>query len=646
MDRAPPPERVEAAGSVWVDARHPDAASFVRRIQTTHPGLPCVLILPGRGRRPPEPAELAVPVGTCLTVLEDRLPGALVEVLDQVDRERRLRRTLQRLNERLTSSRPAGDSPGLPVPSDRYLALLLTHVPDAILSADRAGKILISNDAAEETFGYRAPELAGTPATALAESEDVGRAGELLDRAARGEAVHGVRIASRRRDGSGFPGEWTVASIPDERGETLGFVVIVRNVERQSRLEEAQDFLQELSRSLAETLDYQETLVLVAELSVPYLADWCILDVVEGDEDLRRVATAHADPSLLGVLRELQERFPPGPQSGHPGREAFRTARSLLLPDLTEAVLAERTVDHEHRELLSRLGSRSLIAVPLIARNRVIGSATFVRGHSGRTFGAADVLLAEDVGRRAALAVSNARLYREAQQALADREELTAIVSHDLRNPLNAAVVAAAVLEQDLEPEKRRNQARVLQRSLQRMAGLLDDLIELSRIDTGRLVIEREPMAVDPLLQEACEEFQGLAAEQGSTIVCPETHGLPDIQGDRHRLLQVLGNLLGNALKFSPPGEAVELLADAAEGEVRISVRDRGPGLDPDERSQAFERFWQGRRGDRQGLGLGLAIARGLVEAHGGRIWIESTPGAGATFHFTVPAVKPSGARG
>lgn len=640
---APAAGDLAEASSVWIEAGGEEAVAAASGIRRHHPGLPCVLVLPGRGDPVLEQSlRLAIPGPACLTVAEDQLPEVFSRILEEVERERALQLTLDRLNQRLAAPPSPEEEHRRLLRSDRYLALLLTHVPDAILSADRSWRILSWNHAAVETFGYQASEIAGTAVTALVEAEEAPRAGELLDRAARGEALRGRRIRSRRRDGTVFVSEWTVAPIPDERGEPRGFSLIVRDAEEQSRLEEGHRFLQRLSRSLAETLDYQETLARVAELSVPFLGDWCIIDLAEDGRNLRRMAATHVDPALAPAARELQERFPPHLDSRYPGAEAFRTGRSVIRKDVDDSVLAERTSGPEHRDLLERLGIRSFLAVPLVARDEVIGAATFVRGHSPRPpFDETDLTLAEDVGRRAALAVANARLYTETQRALQAREELTAVVSHDLRNPLNAASMAAALLQRELPPEKRREQVRVIERSLRLMAKLLDDLLDLSRIETGRLQVERNVVEVGPLLREACEDFQGMAAERRSPLLCPETGELPPVFGDRHRLLQVLGNLLSNALKFSSPGQPVELAAEPADGAVRISVLDRGPGLDPEQQRRVFDRFWQAQRGDRRGLGLGLAIARGLVEAHGGRIWVESTPGGGATFRFTVPVADP-----
>lgn len=641
LDEAPSPGQLQAAGSVWIEAGHREAASTLRGARRFWPDLPCVLVLPRSGDPGLEQAlRLALPNADCLVVPEDRLPEEFARVLDQVDRERNLRQTLGRLNERLGATPAPKEEHRRLLSSDRYLALLLTHVPDAILSADRSGRVLSWNAAAEETFGYRALEIAESHVTELVEAEEGPLARTLLDRAARGQALRGERIRCRRRDGTLFMSEWTVAPIPDQRGELRGFSLIVRDAEAQHRLEESQRFLVGLSRGLAETLDYQETLARVVDLSVPFLADWCIVDLARVGQPMERVATSHVDPALLPAARELQERFPPHESSRFPGAEAFRTGRRVVVREIDAEVLQERTTNSEHRELLKRLGIRSLVAVPLVVRGEVIGAATFVRGHSGRPpFDEPEALLAEEVGRRAALAVSNARLYGEAQQALQAREELTAIVSHELRNPLNAASMAAALLQHDLGPEKRQEKARVIERSLRLATKLLDDLLDLSRIEAGSLTVDREVVEVGPLLREACEDFQGLAAELQSSFSCPDALDLPEILGDRHRLLQVVGNLLNNALKFSPPGETVELEAEAVDQEVWISVRDRGPGLDPEEQRRVFDRFWQARKGDRRGLGLGLAIARGLVEAHDGRIWVESTPGGGATFRFSVPAI-------
>jgi signal transduction histidine kinase len=230
-----------------------------------------------------------------------------------------------------------------------------------------------------------------------------------------------------------------------------------------------------------------------------------------------------------------------------------------------------------------------------------------------------------------------------AEAAARARDEVLRVVSHDLRNPLGAVSMAATFLMED-GPEVLRVEpyARMLGTILSasdRANRMIGDLLDISRIEGGRLSIDPAPESVASLLAEAVELHYPIARERGVHLEWYAAESLPPVLADRDRVLQLLGNLLGNALKFTPKGGRIEVGADAlADGaEVHCWVADTGPGIPPDQLPRLFDRFWQAERSDRRGLGLGLAIVRGIVEAHGGRVWVESELGKGTRFVFTLP---------
>ncbi|HEX8392394.1 MAG TPA: HAMP domain-containing sensor histidine kinase, partial [Longimicrobium sp.] len=251
--------------------------------------------------------------------------------------------------------------------------------------------------------------------------------------------------------------------------------------------------------------------------------------------------------------------------------------------------------------------------------------------------------------RRAALALENARLYEQAQAAVRARDDVMAVVSHDLRNPINAVVMASAVLQEfgDTErlTERDRRQLDVIRRSAEQMNALVQDLLEVASLESGAMVMNPRPVSPGVLLSAADEMFAGTAQERGLALECARPDGVPQVAADYGRVLQVFSNLLGNALKFTPSGGTVSLGAARVAGYVRFWVTDTGPGIERDHLPRLFDRFWQARRGHGAGAGLGLSIARSIVEAHGGQIWAESVPGEGTTFHFTLP-VAPAAAAG
>jgi signal transduction histidine kinase len=279
------------------------------------------------------------------------------------------------------------------------------------------------------------------------------------------------------------------------------------------------------------------------------------------------------------------------------------------------------------------------MVVPLVARGSVIGAITLAADARARRYTPFDLVFAEELGRRAALAVDNARLYRDAQRAAAAREEILAVVSHDLRNPLNAIRLATQLLMEASSDRRITNQKslEVIDRAGRQMGRLIEDLLEVSTDGSSRVALEPEAQATDDLLREACALMERLAGDKEVRLLCEANDPLPRVHADRDRVLQVLSNLIGNAIKFTPAGGAIRVDAHPCGDAVRICVRDSGVGIAREALPHVFDRFWQGDQHDHRGAGLGLSIVKHIVEAHGGTIWAESDAGAGSTFCFTLP---------
>ena len=241
------------------------------------------------------------------------------------------------------------------------------------------------------------------------------------------------------------------------------------------------------------------------------------------------------------------------------------------------------------------------------------------------------------------------KMYQAAEQTIDAREQVLKIVSHDLRNPLSTISMSAALLlEIEIPPEKLKEHLRRMKRAGERMNRLIQDLLDVAKLEAGRVGIDARSVEVGPLIQEAHEMLTPLSEEKGISMYASVAEGLPAIIADSGRVLQVLSNLTGNAIKFTPAGGRIVLRAEPVPGGVRFSVTDTGQGIPPEQLTKIFGEFWQANPADRRGIGLGLAISKGIVEAHGGRIWVESRVGEGTTFHFTlftVLPIMPSGAR-
>jgi signal transduction histidine kinase len=241
--------------------------------------------------------------------------------------------------------------------------------------------------------------------------------------------------------------------------------------------------------------------------------------------------------------------------------------------------------------------------------------------------------------RSRALSLQLRQRAEDAEQAARTRDEVLAMVSHDLRNPLNLVLTSGSFLLEtavELRPEQR-EQLRMIHRASEQMNRLIEDLLQVSGIEAGHLPVDPQPVVVEPLVREACSLLQHAAEAKRIVLGCEVEEALPRVQADRDRILQVFGNLIGNAIKFTPEDGTVRVRAERGEAEVRFRVTDSGPGIGPEDIDYVFDRFWQARRARAGGAGLGLAIARGIIVAHGGEMWVESEVGCGSTFVFTLP---------
>jgi signal transduction histidine kinase len=355
------------------------------------------------------------------------------------------------------------------------------------------------------------------------------------------------------------------------------------------------------------------------------------------------VEVEHADPGRRALARELLQ-FPRDPLHHRKTRPSLQGGRAHLTEHVDDALLERMAYDAEHLAILRALQPASCMDVPLVARGGVLGALVFVSdAASGRRYGPADLGLAEELARRAALSLDNARLYHEAQRATRMREEVLGVVSHDLRTPLSVISMHTGALEElgTGAPAVVRDAATGIRASIDWLQRMIRDLLDVASIDAGRMRLERRTR--DPLLilMKAVDMLEPLAADAGLALRWEMPEHLPAVVVDEDRVLQVIANLVGNAIKFTHAGGCVTIRASSSDDSVRISVSDTGPGIAPASLARIFDRFWQDRgAANVRGTGLGLAIAKGLVEAHGGRLWVESVLGQGSTFHMTLPLPK------
>ncbi len=415
-----------------------------------------------------------------------------------------------------------------------------------------------------------------------------------------------------------------------------GLSVFFQDITQRKRVEEAGTFLAEAGDILSSSLDYETTLQAVARLAVAGIAEMCIVDVVERDGSVHRLEFSHRDPAKESLVRDLRA-YPLDRSKPHLVFKALETGKPQLVSQVPDAYLREISQGERHYELLRALDIRSHVVVPMIAHGRTVGVITFVRCTDDRPYDEEDLALVEELARRAAIAVENARLYGEAKQAVLARDDVLAAVSHELGNPLQAIIMAEKMMVASVQDDTARYYGDAIRRSAERMERLIHDLLEVHRVQARQLALERRPCAVEPLVREACEGLMPLADAKPLALEIEFPEGLPRILADAGRVVQVVSNVVGNAVKFTPAGGHIRVRATGLGDEVLIEVADTGPGVPADQLPHVFDRFWQARRTGRVGIGLGLAIAKGIVEAHGGHIGVESTEGKGSRFFFTFP---------
>ena len=525
--------------------------------------------------------------------------------------------------------------------TDAVLAGIAIISADAIICIDETQRITFFNEGAEGIFGYSRDEALGQPIEMLiparhrpSHREHVKRFGQSPVKARRmGErsAISGVR-----KNGEEFPAEAAISHLGT--GSNRVYSVVLRDITLRRRAEENQRFLAEAGEVLASSLGTAQTISSAARIAVPRLADAAIVSVFHGGM-FHGVATAHVDPARADLLRMLREETPVDPRGSHPVAEAIRTGRAVSIqdPGTADAHLAEML--DEAGPIFSDGPVASALVLPLRARDQLLGVMELYTHR--RKPGPDDLVLAEDTSRRAALAIDNARLHELVTLGLRARDDMIGIVSHDLRNPVNAVkMLTGAILDTERPsplPLDVLEYSTIIRQATEQMDSLIRDLLDVTRIEAGRLNVEMAPTDVGELLTDVFGTLNPVAIAKSIDLRFSTEPSLPMVSVDRERIRQALSNLIGNSVKFSPAQSQIDVRAEKRDGEVVVSVSDRGPGMDENQLSHAFDRFWQSRRTDRAGAGLGLAITRGIVEAHGGRIWAESKVGEGSTFHFTVP---------
>jgi PAS domain S-box-containing protein len=532
---------------------------------------------------------------------------------------------------------------------------------DAIFTMNERGVITFCNPAVERILGYKPEELVGRNLDVIVPERLRGAHRHGVQRYLRTKEKHipwnGIELPALHKDGHEVPceisfGEWST------EGHTV-FTGFARDItERQRARLDLQESLEQEQQARAEAEAAQAQLERRAdeESAFRHLAS-ALTGAVEMTEVLyeitnRATHVTRADgvyveriinsALTVEVVSSAGRGTPPrGLRVGFPGsltEEIMRGGAPVVLAEMS--AFGREMAPY----LADTCGNCEVLVTPLIAENEPLGALVLLNSaSSGRKFRDTDVVRARTLGDLTSLALRRVRLMEEereakekAEAAVRVRDETLGIVSHDLRNPLTKIALSADLLS-DSPPEEQRDLIETIRSSARQMERLIQDLLDVARLESGRFSVDAKFMEVGPLVQEVCDTHAAIALQKKQKIVC-DIGNLPRICADRDRLVQVFGNLIGNAIKFTPERGTITVEAIPAKNAVQFLVRDTGPGIPDADLAKVFTPYWQAKKTAHMGAGLGLAIVKGIIDAHGGQVWAQNATGGGAMFNFTIPA--------
>ena len=475
---------------------------------------------------------------------------------------------------------------------------------------------------------------AGTPSPdraaylAIVHAEDRDRFRDAVERSIAGSGWHRVEYRVVWPDGSVRWLEARGRVKRDAGGRPVLMSGVCLDITRRKHTELDLQFLARASAELAGVADYQTTLDRIARLAVPHFADWCAIDLLQPDGRLHRLAAAHVDAGKVHLAHELHRRYPPDPDSPNGTWNVLRTGKGMLVTDITTEMIETGTGDAELRGILRELGLRSYIGAPLNARGRTMGVLTFVTAESGRRYEGGDLALAEDLARRAAVAIENAQLLLAMKESDRAKDVFLATLAHELRNPLAPIWNGLSIIKRSRGDASRLEQVGgIMERQVGQLARLVDDLLDVSRITTGKIELKKEPTNLVHVVNAAVEISRPHIEAAHHKLSITFADEPTNLLADPARLTQVFSNLLNNAAKYTRRGGRIEIVVEAHPRELVVRVRDNGTGIEPDMLGKVFGLFTQithpteRRQG---GLGIGLSLVDGLVRLHGGRVEAHS----------------------
>jgi len=539
----------------------------------------------------------------------------------------------------------------------RLLPEIFDSVADGVTVLDRAGTLRYANAAAARLMGFdSSAEIIGRSSEALVgRFELLSDDGQPLDpallptrRAYAGEEAPEATIRFRSKGSD--QDRWSLVRARLLPGPTRDADLVVtsfQDITVIKQVERRLSFLLDASALLGDTADYRESLSRIGWLVVPAVADLCVFDVLGTGDVIERVATAHVDPEMIRLAEEIERRWPPDVTQPSAVQEVIRHRRAVHVRDVTDELIAAGARDAEHRDALRRLGLHEVLVVPLIGRGHVFGAMTVGNSTSRPALAPDEVATIEDLGRRAGAAVDSALLLADSQASLRLQEEFMAVTSHDMRTPLAAVRGYAQLARRHLTGDRQDLEAvdrwlGDIDESPTRLPSLVSEFMDAILLRAGQEVpIQLQPTDLVAIVVERVREHEGAA--EGHTFTISLEHESIIGNWDPARIGRVLDNLLGNAVKFSPNGGAVEIDVGGDATVATVTITDHGIGIAPQDLGRIFLPMYRGANASAvAGTGLGLAGSRRLAELLGGEITVKSRLGVGSTFTVRLPTAGPT----
>jgi signal transduction histidine kinase len=404
-------------------------------------------------------------------------------------------------------------------------------------------------------------------------------------------------------------------------------------------------YLAEASKILSSSLDYKITLNTIASLAVPEIADWCAIDLLDSKGELKQMVVAHKDPKKVKWAKQLRKEQPVDLDAPTGVPNVLRTGKSEIYPVISDEMLVATAKNKKQLELMRTIGFTSAMVVPLLAQKKTIGAITFVTAETTRHYNQADLLMAEELATRASVAIENARLYKGSQDAITIRDEFISVASHELKTPVTSVKMFTQILKKHSEQigdAKAVNHLSKMDKQINKLTELIYDLLNVSKIQAGKMEFQNELFDFDSAVLEVIDVLQQ-SSDHHKLVVEGKTG--QKIYGDEERIGQVVNNLISNAIKYSPKAIKVLITLSSDKKNVQVSVHDFGIGMSNEHIGRIFERFYRVYDANDKtfpGLGIGLYISSEIVKRHGGKLWVDSTPGEGSTFSFSLPISNSS----